>query len=423
MTSPKPYLSSAGCVKPWIQKFTNTPRDTFFDQFVGSRDAKFVEIIEGSHESEIKYSEVPLDSDSPKSAPDLSKVFELPQQDGSEGILRLVILPFNTENDNAPPLSWKGFREHLDFLNLEDSFICTEQMQTPPTWFEVPLQAGLRGIIQDKSLSFHSEQHRLTIRAIGFVVKPEKWDSNLANFSLSIVHCPASRITHIVAHMLHKTDVKHLLLRLQALKALASHPLLVPLILMEERIGSTVERLTLMRDSVYSVEKRTGTHKNYRGDKHHEELNHYAYGDKVWERRHEQDIDFEAAPGKITSIASECAMIEAKCQVNESLLDWLQGLCDSLGELNTDGGSWGRAASSIRMKISAFRTWSGNNRARSIYLAKRAEAQMQACLNLMAQRDNALNLKKTEAALRDSSDMRAIAWVTLAFLPATFVAV
>ena len=41
----------------------------------------------------------------------------------------------------------------------------------------------------------------------------------------------------------------------------------------------------------------------------------------------------------------------------------------------------------------------------------------------MSQRDNAMNLKQTEAALRDSSDMRAIAWVTLAFLPATFVAV
>lgn len=59
------------------------------------------------HESDIKYSEVPLDSNNPKSAPDLSKVFEvksrvffhvasvlilskLPQQDGSKGILRLM---------------------------------------------------------------------------------------------------------------------------------------------------------------------------------------------------------------------------------------------------------------------------------------------------------------------------------------------
>ncbi|RBA19163.1 hypothetical protein FPRO05_10092 [Fusarium proliferatum] len=239
MTSTKPTLSSIGCVKPWIRKFTNTPRDAFFDQFADSHDAKFVEIIEGPHESDIKYSEVPLDSNNPKSAPDLSKVFE-------------------------------------------------------------------------------------------------------------------------------------------ALKALAWHPLLVPLILMEQRIEGTAEKLTLMRDSLYSVEKRTGTHKNYRNDKYHEELNHYAYGDRVWERRHEQDVDFEAAPGKITSIASDCAMTEAKCQVNESLLDWIQELNDSLTKPNTDDGSWDTATSSIKMKISAFKTWSGNNRSRSIYLAKRAEAQMQA---------------------------------------------
>ncbi|KAF5575373.1 ankyrin repeat [Fusarium pseudocircinatum] len=143
---------------------------------------------------------------------------------------------------------------------------------------------------------------------------------------------------------------------------------------------------------------------------------------KVWERRHEQDVDFDAAPRNITSFASECAMTEAKCEINETLLDWLKGLNDSLGDHNTDGGSWERITSSISLKISVFKTWSGNNRARSIYLAKRAEAQMQACLNLMAQRDGALNHKKTKAALRDSSDMRAIAWVTLAFLPATFVA-
>ncbi|KAG4289938.1 hypothetical protein FPRO06_04760 [Fusarium proliferatum] len=92
MTSTKATLSSIGCVKPWIRKFTNTPRDAFFDQFADSHDAKFVEIIEGPHESDIKYSEVPLDSNNPKSAPDLSKVFELPQQDGSKGILRLIAL-------------------------------------------------------------------------------------------------------------------------------------------------------------------------------------------------------------------------------------------------------------------------------------------------------------------------------------------
>jgi hypothetical protein len=62
------------------------------------------------------------------------------------------ILPFNTENDNAPPLSWKGFREHLDLLHLENTFICTERMQTPPTWFEVPLEAGLKGMLEAQSM-------------------------------------------------------------------------------------------------------------------------------------------------------------------------------------------------------------------------------------------------------------------------------
>lgn len=71
------------------------------------------------------------------------------------------ILPFNTENDNAPPLSWKGFREHLDLLHLENTFICTEQMQTPPTWFEVPLQDGLKGIIEDESIPSFSKRRKL----------------------------------------------------------------------------------------------------------------------------------------------------------------------------------------------------------------------------------------------------------------------
>ncbi|CAG7557890.1 unnamed protein product [Fusarium equiseti] len=362
MVSAKPTLSPAGRVKPWIQKFTNDPGEGFFNQFVESDDARYVEIQE--HENDVKYTDVALKSGNPNGGPDLSEFFQLPREDGSQNILRLVflrILPFNTENDNAPPLSWKGFREHLELLHLQDSFIYTEKMQTPPTWFEVPLQSGLNGI-------------------------------------------------------------EHLLHRLKALKSIAWHPLLVPLILMEQRMKGTVENLSLIRDSVYAIGKRIGTHKNYRGNKRYEELHHYAYGEKVWERRHEQDDDFEAAPGKLTSIVSECAMIEAKCHINESLLDWLHGLNHRLPDVEAYGDLWKKPNTSIMMKISTLKMWSTNNRSRSVYLAKRAEAQLQACQNLMSQRDNAMNLRQTEAAVRDSSDMRAIAWVTLAFLPATFVA-
>ena len=42
---------------------------------------------------------------------------------------------------------------------------------------------------------------------------------------------------------------------------------------------------------------------------------------------------------------------------------------------------------------------------------------------MVGSRDNQLNYQAAQAARRDSSDMRVIAWVTLGFLPATFVAV
>ncbi|KAI5456224.1 hypothetical protein BGZ63DRAFT_429268 [Mariannaea sp. PMI_226] len=311
------------------------------------------------------------------------------------------ILPFNTEDENAPPLSWKGFQQHLDLLHLPNSFVYNEKMQTPPSWFDVPLEGGLKG----------------------FILQPERWDSNLANFSLSVAYSPTSRVTNVVAHMLHKVDVEHLLLRLQALKSIAWHPLLVPLILVEKRIDGNSEQLTLIRNSLHAVEKRTGTHKNYHVKKRHQELQYYAYGNKVWEQRSVEDVEFETAPGILISIVSDCVMFEAKCLINENLLDWILGLNEALCESGTNGEFRAVSANSIRTKISNMKTWCYNNRIRSVYLGKRAEAQMQACLNLIAQRDNALNLKKTEAAIRDSSDMRAIAWVTLAFFPATFVAV
>ena len=178
--------------------------------------------------------------------------------------------------------------------------------------------------------------------------------------------------------MLRKRDVEYLLNRLQAMRSIAWHPLLVALILMEARIEGTADNLTLARNSLYTIEQRTGTHMNYRGKSRHEMLNYYAYGNKVWEEREEGDIGFETAPGKLTSIVSDCVMFEAKCIINEDLLSWLQGLNSSMCE-NKDTHSQLSAVSAgaVRMKISAMLTWSSNNRSRSIYLAKRAEAQMQ----------------------------------------------
>ncbi|KAL6404353.1 uncharacterized protein AUP68_13745 [Ilyonectria robusta] len=401
MTARRPPFSVTGGVKPWIQKFNiASSEDTFLNQLVGTSDARIVEISEVSGGGDATYVSTSLGSNHPKDWPDLTKFIEPHQSGRPRGILRLAIIPFNTKDENLPPLSWNGFQQHLDLLHLRKSYLYDENMQTPPSWFEVPLEGGLKG----------------------FMLKPERWDSNLANFSLSAAYCPASRTTNVVARMLHKADVEHLLPRLQKLRSIAWHPFLVPLILMERRMEATAKELISVKDSLYAVERRIGTHKNYHGRKHHKKLHYHDYGDKVWEQRNEDDIAFETAPGTLTSIVSECAMFEAKCLVNEDILDWLHGLNAALCEPDINAELSAVSADSIRLKISTMKMWCGNNRTRSAYLAKRAEAQMQACFNLMAQRDNALNLKTTEAAIRDSSDMRAIAWVTLAFLPATFVA-
>ncbi|KAK3700731.1 hypothetical protein LTR37_015813 [Vermiconidia calcicola] len=50
------------------------------------------------------------------------------------------------------------------------------------------------------------------------------------------------------------------------------------------------------------------------------------------------------------------------------------------------------------------------------------QSLIQTVYSLTASRDNRLNFEAAEAARRDSSDMRVIAWVTMCFLPATFVA-
>ncbi|KAF7543679.1 hypothetical protein G7Z17_g10549 [Cylindrodendrum hubeiense] len=402
MSTRRPPLSVTGGVKPWVEKFNvASKKDTFLGRFVGSADARIVEITELYDGDDTEYISTSLGSNGVEDWPDLSGLIELPRAGGPRGILRLAILPFNTEDEKGPPFSWKGFQHHLDLLHLPNSFVDDEDMETPPSWFEVAMEGDLKG----------------------FILKPERWDSNLANFTLSVAYSPTTRATNVVAHMLHKTDVKHLLTRLQMLRSIAWHPLLVPLILMEKRIEGTAETLASIRDSLYAVERRLGTHKNYHGKRYYEKLQYYAYGEKVWEQRNDKDVAFETAPGNLTSIVSDCAMFEAKCLINEDLLDWLQGLNAALCEPDNNGKLSAVSANSIRMKISAMKMWCGNNRSRSVYLAKRAEAQMQACFNLMGQRDNALNLKTTEATIRDSSDMRAIAWVTLAFLPATFVAV
>lgn len=159
----------------------------------------------------------------------------------------------------------------------------------------------------------------------GYFIKTDAWDARLTNFSLATVHSPSARTTRITLHLLLKAELQYLLRRLRSLEHLVGNPLLVPLILMESGTEHIQGDLEHIRTSLYYTEKMMGTHKNYRENVLHRQHGYYARGKMVWNQS-----EFDAAPGRLNSMVSECVMIETMCTINEQLLGWLETLNDQL---------------------------------------------------------------------------------------------
>jgi hypothetical protein len=209
---------------------------------------------------------------------------------------------------------------------------------------------------------------------LGYFIKPEAWDAQLTNFILAAVHSPLSRTTRITLHMFLKDELQDLLRRLQSLKHLSRHALLVPLILMEPRTEFVVRKLERIRLSLYRTEKIIGTHKNYNENIVHERNGYYARGDRVWNHNE----DFDRAPGQLTSMVSDCVMFEAIWSINEHLLDWLETLNSQLPTgMPGNRSCIDYTSALIKTKLSTTRIWVSNTKIRSQYFAKRAEAQVQ----------------------------------------------
>jgi hypothetical protein len=136
-----------------------------------------------------------------------------------------------------------------------------------------------------------------------------------------------------------------------------------------------------VRRALYRVEKDNGTHKNYQDREHHRNAGYYATGPAVWKKE-----GFDTMPGILTSIASDCTLFDAKCQINEELLDWLEimnksfsiNISDSTISFPKSNNNRHPCSFIIDRKLSVMRTWLKNNRIRSVYLGHRAEVQVQA---------------------------------------------
>ncbi|PVI03793.1 hypothetical protein DM02DRAFT_695519 [Periconia macrospinosa] len=321
------------------------------------------------------------------------KYFKVPNSGDHqlEKVLRLLICPLNCDAYPTHPFPLGTYESMEKVLKLEKSYLFSERLQAPTLSFQVPVGNGLTG----------------------FVVKPEKWNDDVTDFSLSAVFNPASKNSNCILRILQKKDLKAFKARLFELKQLIWYPLYLPVILLEMRIHSLPQQLHQIRLFVYRLEKTTGTHKNY--------LRVLGFtkskgrtSKEIW-----RDPAFLLAPGELTSIASECLQIENSCQTSKRLLGWLQ---DFHRQLMMHVLKDAEACQILDNKIEFMSAWVADVESRSAYLGKRAEVQVQTCHSLMAQRDNVLNQDTNKYTQMDSKDMRTIAAVTLGFLPATFMA-
>lgn len=150
---------------------------------------------------------------------------------------------------------------------------------------------------------------------VGYMINLDKSDAPLTAFSLLLAFSHTSRMTCATLSILLKEDLEPFRRRLQELKSLAWHPLLLPLILVEQEIESKIAWIRKVRFSLYNVEKTSGTHKNYHEFKRHAELGYTAIGAEAWNRK-----DFDFAAGDLTSLASDCLLFISQCETKLELL-------------------------------------------------------------------------------------------------------
>ncbi|RYP02351.1 hypothetical protein DL764_005833 [Monosporascus ibericus] len=210
--------------------------------------------------------------------------------------------------------------------------------------------------------------------------------------------------------------------------------MLLPTILVETRLQTAIFGVRDCHREIILVERKTGL------------LTKWDSSEALSDMRKKRLIqnpaetaDFNAITADITSVKSKLAYAEYLCEIWSPKLVAFDRINSHLVEsvpAEADGGRLMNIHRGLQDEINFHLTSLEATQLRAKYLSKRAEAQVQTILSLIAQRDNALalrdnaNLKTiTEdqrrialAATRHSASMQIISAITAVFLPATFTA-
>ena len=257
--------------------------------------------------------------------------------------------PFNEGTPDYLPIPPAKLASTLRFFGFKDSYIYDEKLQGSSNWCNIPLENNLTG----------------------FVIKTEVFDSNCASFSLALVADLSSGRTSGILHVLLKSDLKRVKDYLTEDPKQYSHNLMtLPLLLVQLRTSTMPDKLEEIRIQLYETEKRIGSHKNYQHKETHTRWGYYARGEDVWKRE-----GFDAAGGELTSMVSDCVMLESKAQLYARLLNWIEEMHRKVSSQSLNRG---RSSSLLNEKIEVLKGNLELSRLRSEYLGRRADAQVQA---------------------------------------------
>ncbi|KAI4212762.1 MAG: hypothetical protein LQ351_004655 [Letrouitia transgressa] len=247
------------------------------------------------------------------------------------------------------PTSLAKLTPTLKFFGFKDSYLHDEKLQGSSNWFSIPLENNL----------------------MGFIVKTQIFDSDCASFSLALITDLSSGRTSGILHVLLKTDLTRIKDSLIGDPKQYSHNLMaLPLLLAQLRTSTMSDTLEEIRIQLYETEKRIGSHKNYQHKETHTRWGYYARGEDVWKRE-----GFDAAGGELTSLVSECVLIESKAQLYARLLNWIEEMHRKALSKRLNQG---RFDPLLDEKIWVLKGNLEHSRIRSEYLGRRAEAQVQA---------------------------------------------
>ncbi len=264
--------------------------------------------------------------------------------------------PFNEDTKDYLPIPLAKLVSTLKFFGFTDSYLHDENLQGSSNWCTIPLEKNLTGII----------------------VKTEVYDSNCASFSLALVaDLSTGRISGIL-HVNLKTDLKRIKDHLtESPKQYSQNTMALPLLIAQLRTSTMSDNLEEIRIQLYDTEKRIGSHKNYQHKETHTRWGYYARGEDVWKRE-----GFDAAGGELTSMVSDCVMLESKAQLYARLLDWIE---EMHRKILSESSHQGRSDSLLEEKVRVSKSNLEHARIRSEYLGRRAGAQVQA-VSLLALR-------------------------------------